>query len=62
MTAAAEHIIEDFEALPEPEKREVLAKLLQIASHLDYGPISDEELAAATDALFVAYDAEERSE
>jgi hypothetical protein len=62
MTAAAEHFIQDFEALPEPEKQEVLAKLLRIASHLDYGPISDEELEAATDALFVSYDAEEQSE
>ena len=62
MTATAEHIIEDFEALAEPERREVLARLLQIASHMEYGAISDEELASATDALFVAYDAEERSE
>jgi hypothetical protein len=61
MTAAAQ-IIEDFEALPEPEKRQVLAKLLQLASHMEYGAISDEELVSATDALFVAYDAEERSE
>lgn len=56
MTAAAAHIIEDFEALPEPEKREVLAKLLRIASHLDYGPISEEELLASADEIFVAFD------
>jgi hypothetical protein len=62
MTAAAEHIIEDFEALPEPEKRDVLAKLLRLASDFDYGPITDEELESATDAVFVMYDAEERSE
>jgi hypothetical protein len=62
MTAAAEHFIEDFQALPEPEKRDVLAKLLRIAADLDYGPITDEELESATDALFVMYDNEERSE
>ena len=62
MTAAAQHFIDDFEALPEPEKREVLARLLHIASHLDYGPISDEELESATDAVFVSLDAEEQSE
>ena len=62
MTAAAEHIIEDFEALPEPEKRDVLAKLLRITANFDYGPISDEELGSATDALFVSLDAEEQSE
>jgi predicted HAD superfamily phosphohydrolase len=60
MTAAAEHVIEDFEALPEPERRQVLAKLLQIASHMDYGPISEEELLASADELFVALDREEQ--
>ena len=62
MTAAVEHIIEDFEALPEPERREVLAKLLQIASHMDYGPISEEELLVSADEIFVALDREEQSE
>jgi predicted HAD superfamily phosphohydrolase len=62
MTAAAEHFIEDFEALPEPEKREVLAKLLQIASYMDYGPISEEELLASADEIFVALDREEQTE
>jgi predicted HAD superfamily phosphohydrolase len=62
MTAAAEHFIEDFEALPEPERREVIAKLLQIASHMDYGPISEEELLVSADEIFVALDREEQSE
>jgi len=62
MTAAAEHVVEDFEALPETEKRQALAKILQIASQMDYGPITDEELESMTDAVFVMYDAEERSE
>lgn len=61
MTAAAEHIIEDFEALPEPEKREVLAKILQIASQMDYGPITDEELLASADEIFVMFDGEEEA-
>ena len=62
MTAASVHIIEDFEALPDPEKREVLARLLQIASRLDYGPLTDEELVASADRVFVGYDGEEQSE
>lgn len=62
MTAASAHIIEDFEALPEPEKREVLAKLLQLASHMDYGPISEAEMLASADQIFVAYDREEAPE
>jgi hypothetical protein len=59
MTAAAEQCIEDFQALPEPEKREVLAKLLRIASHWDYGPISEEELLVSADEVFVMFDREE---
>jgi hypothetical protein len=43
-------------------KREVLAKLLQIASNMDHGAISDEEILASADELFVAYDREEQSE
>ncbi len=59
---AAERLIEDFEALPELERREVLVKLLQIVSHMDYGPISEEELLASADELFVAFDRVEQPE
>jgi len=62
MTVTAGHIIEDFKALPDLERREVLAKLLQIAGHMKYGPISEEELLASADELFVALDREEQSE
>jgi hypothetical protein len=62
MTAAAEHIIEGFEALPDPERRQVLAKILQIASQMDYGPITDEELLASADEIFVMLDREEEAE
>jgi hypothetical protein len=61
MTAAAEHIVEDFEALPDLERRQVLAKILQIASQMDYGPITDEELLASADKIFVTFDREEEA-
>jgi hypothetical protein len=61
MTAAAEHIIEGFEALPDPDRRQVLAKILQIASQMDYGPITDEELLASADEIFVMLDREEEA-
>ena len=35
MTTQADHIIEDFGALPDQEKREVLAQLIRIARHID---------------------------
>jgi hypothetical protein len=61
MTAAAEHIVEDFEALPDPERRQVLAQILKIASQMDYGPITDEELLASADEVFVMFDREEEA-
>lgn len=62
MTAAAKHLIEEFGALPEPTKREVLAELLRMSRHLDYPEMGDDELTAAADELFLAYDARENEE
>ena len=56
MTAASKQIIETFESLPDPEKREVLAKLLRIGAKLEYPEIGDDELIAAADSLFRSYD------
>jgi hypothetical protein len=56
----AQHLIDDFEALPDPAKREVLAELVRISRHIDYPPISDEELLAAADEVFGSYDEDER--
>ena len=62
MTADAKHLIHDFEALPDSTKREVLAKLVRISRHLEYPEVSDDELLAAADEVFLSYEAEEQSE
>jgi hypothetical protein len=62
VTADAKHIIDDFGALPDPAKREVLADLLRISRHLDYPAVADDELLAAADELFLAYDRRESGE
>jgi hypothetical protein len=62
VTAEAKHIIDDFGALPDPAKREVLSELLRISRHLDYPPLADEELLAVADELFLDYDRRESSE
>ena len=59
MTSVAQHIVEDFVGLPDPEKREVLANLLRISRDIDFPAISDEDLAASADALFLEYDRRE---
>ncbi len=59
MTSIGKHIVEDFANLPDPEKREVLANLLRISREIEYPEVSDEELVASADALFVDYDRRE---
>ncbi len=56
MTSVGKHILEDFANLPDPEKREVLANLLRISREIEYPEVSDEELIASADALFLEYD------
>ena len=62
MTAAGKHIVEDFAGLPDAEKREVLADLLRISRGIEYPEVSDEELVASANAVFLQYDREESDE
>ena len=59
MTAAGRHIVEDFAGLSDSEKREVLANLLRISRDIEFPQVSDEELVASADALFLEYDRRE---
>lgn len=59
MTADAKHIVDDFRALPDTAKREVLAELVRISGRIDYPAISDDELISVANDLFLAYDERE---
>jgi len=59
MTSTGKHIVDDFEALPDGEKREVLVRILTISKDIDYPEIGDEELLAAADQVFLDYDRRE---
>lgn len=59
MTNAARQLIDSFEALPEQEKREVLAQLLRRLIDSPYPSPSDEELTHAADQVFQDYDRRE---
>jgi len=59
MTSVAQHIVEDFASLPDQEKHEVLASLLRISRNIDFPEVSDEDLVASADALFLDYDRRE---
>ena len=62
VTAEAKHIIEDFESLPDQEKREVLAELIRISRQMDYPALSDDDLIAAADEVFLEYERREAGE
>ena len=58
MTAQSQHIIEEFEALPDAAKREVLAELIRSSRFLEYPQISDDELLRSRHS-FLDYDRQE---
>lgn len=59
MTQPAEKIIESFDALTDAEKREVLALLLRKAATLEQAPLTDDELLASADQVFLELDRNE---
>ncbi|HEY6141382.1 MAG TPA: hypothetical protein VI670_26805 [Thermoanaerobaculia bacterium] len=59
MTTEAKHLIEEFEALSDAAKQEVLVEILRIANDIDYPELTDEDLTAVAAETFALYDAEE---
>jgi DNA-binding transcriptional ArsR family regulator len=62
VTAEAKHLIEEFGALSDPARREVLAELLRLSRDLDYPITGDDELTSAANEIFLSYDDRERDE
>lgn len=61
MTEAARRVLEDFESLPDPERREIAAEILRRAVADECEPPSDRELVAAADSVFLELDRREES-
>jgi DNA-directed RNA polymerase subunit H (RpoH/RPB5) len=62
MTHSARKLIEEFDALPEEERSEVLAELARRAGLSPHDLPRDEDLLAAADQLCVELDRRESSE
>jgi len=62
MTTEAKRLVEEFEALPDEIKREVLTELIVIAQRIDDPELTDEELLLAANDVFAIHDAEESAE
>jgi hypothetical protein len=51
-------LLDEYEALPEDEKRAFTAEFLRRAIPFDSGPLDDDETANAADQLFAVFDDE----
>jgi hypothetical protein len=54
MSSETQALLEAFEHLPAEEKRAFTAELLRRSLPFDSGPLEDEEIGAASSALFVS--------
>jgi hypothetical protein len=59
MALSAQQIIESFEGLSESEKQRVAYEILRRSIYVDVPPLTDEELVAAAEDVFLALDARE---
>ncbi len=59
MTQPVEKVIESFDALSDAEKHEGIAVLLRKTATLGHPPITDDELLASADRVFLELDGRE---
>jgi hypothetical protein len=62
MSTATQHLLDAFDLLPVAEKQIVIFELLRRVQDLDLPPLSDEELVANTEALFLELDRREATD
>jgi hypothetical protein len=60
MTHAAQKLVEEFEALPDDARSEVVAELVRRVASLPHDLPSDTDLVAAADQLFLELDRREQ--
>jgi len=62
MTQAAKKLLDEFDALPDPERSELVAELVRRVALAPHDLPYDDDLVAAADRLFVALDRHEQLE
>lgn len=60
MSKAAQRVLDEFEALPEPDKHTVAIEIIRRSG--SYGSPSDDELVLAAEEVFLDLDRRERGE
>ena len=61
MTRATQKLLDEFEALPDEDRAEVVAELLRRTAFAPHDLPQDDDLVASADQLFVELDRREQS-
>ncbi|KKD35209.1 MAG: hypothetical protein WAN66_21180 [Limnoraphis robusta] len=59
MTVLAQEILNNFDRLPDAEQLEVAVEILRRLVHLDFPPLTDEDLVLNAEELFLTLDQQE---
>lgn len=59
MTFAVEEILKTFDQLTDLEQLDIASKVLQRVIHLDFPPLSDEDLILNAESIFLELDQQE---
>ncbi len=60
-TALAQQILSNFDGLPDSEQIQVALEILRRLIHLEFPPLTDEDLVLNAEELFLTLDEEEAS-
>ncbi|MBM4042785.1 MAG: hypothetical protein FJ290_30215 [Planctomycetes bacterium] len=59
MTATVRGLLQRFDSLPEPDRRELAAEILRRSLYAECDPLSDDDLVRSAEELFRELDREE---
>jgi hypothetical protein len=62
MSTMAQLVLESFDCLSSPEKREVLDEIIRRSRDLDWPPLDDETIDRIADEAFLEYDLREAND
>jgi hypothetical protein len=61
MTALVRELLDTFDRLTDSERLDLASEILKRTIHLDFPPLSDEDLVLNAEAIFLALDEQEDS-
>ena len=62
MTTAVRNLLHSFDALPDPEKRELAVEILRRCHRFQFPPLTDEDLVRSAEELFLELDRREEED